>query len=115
MTLTEFYTAVGGSCEDTLSRIPSEAMLKKFIGRFPSDPSYSQLKDALAAGDLEGAFRAAHTLKGVAQNLGLGALGASSSDLTEILRPMTALPAAEAVAAVDAAYRTVLESAAQLA
>lgn len=37
-------------------------------------------------GDYESAFRAAHTLKGVALNLGLGRLAKSSSELTEALR-----------------------------
>ena len=52
-------------------RIPSEALVRKFVLKYPNDPSFGQLKDALAAQDWETAFRASHTLKGVAQNLGM--------------------------------------------
>lgn len=72
MTLQEFYARVGGDYNATLSRLPSEALVKKFILKYPCDPSFAQLKDALAAQDWELAFRASHTLKGVAQNLGMG-------------------------------------------
>lgn len=71
MTLQEFYARVGGDYNATLSRLPSEALVKKFILKYPGDPSFAQLKDALAAQDWELAFRASHTLKGVAQNLGM--------------------------------------------
>ncbi|MGN0716098.1 MAG: Hpt domain-containing protein, partial [Anaerovoracaceae bacterium] len=37
----------------------------------------------------EEAFRAAHSLKGVCQNLGFGKLGTSAGELTELLRPET--------------------------
>ena len=52
---------------------PSEALVRKFVLKYPNDPSFGQLKDALAAQDWETAFRASHTLKGVAQNFGDGA------------------------------------------
>ena len=74
MTLQEFYARVGGDYNATLSRLPSEALVKKFIMKYPGDPSFAQLKDALAAQDWELAFRASHTLKGVAQNLGMDRL-----------------------------------------
>lgn len=71
MTLQEFYDRIGGDYKATISRLPSEALIKKFVLKYPGDPSFSQLKDALAAQDWELAFRASHTLKGVAQNLGM--------------------------------------------
>ena len=85
MTMEKFYSMVGGSFEKTLSRLPSEAMIRKFVLKFPSDPTYAQLEAALPGGD-ETAFRAAHTLKGVAQNLGLDRLYESAAALTEDLR-----------------------------
>ena len=51
MTLQEFYARVGGDYNATLSRLPSEALVKKFILKYPGDPSFAQLKDALAAQD----------------------------------------------------------------
>lgn len=71
MTLQEFYARVGGDYSATLSRLPSEALIKKFVLKYPGDPSFEQLRAALDAQDWELAFRASHTLKGVAQNLGM--------------------------------------------
>ena len=86
MTLTEFYQSVGGDYEGTLARLITEARIKKFAHKFKSDPSYGELCCALDAGDREAAFLAAHTLKGVSQNLGFEGLYRCSSAVTEILR-----------------------------
>ena len=100
MTLSEFYTRLGGDCAAELQRIPSEKMIKKFLKMYPGDPSFQQLTDAIAVSDWPVAFRAAHTLKGVAQNLGLDQLQRVSSALTEALRggkPLTEPALLEAV------------------
>lgn len=86
MTLQEFYARIGGNYETTIRRLPREALVRKFVLKYPGDPSFNQLKDALAAQDWETAFRAAHTLKGVAQNLGMDHLYEVSSALCEALR-----------------------------
>ena len=91
MTLSEFYTRLGSSCEDVLKRIPSEQMIRKFVKMYAADPSFDQLTAAVEKQDWPTAFRAAHTLKGVAQNLGLARLQASASALTEALRGGKAL------------------------
>lgn len=49
--------------------------------------AYAALKDAMAAGNALEAFRGAHTLKGVAQNLGFGPLYKAAAQVTEVLRP----------------------------
>lgn len=46
MTLQEFYDRIGGDYKATISRLPSEALIKKFVLKYPGDPSFSQLKDA---------------------------------------------------------------------
>lgn len=86
MTLQEFYARVGGDYNATLSRLPSEALVKKFILKYPGDPSFAQLKDALTAQDWELAFRASHTLKGVAQNLGMDRLYKAAAALCDAVR-----------------------------
>ena len=86
MTLQEFYARIGGDYNATLSRLPSEALVKKFILKYPGDPSFAQLKDALAAQDWELAFRASHTLKGVAQNLGMDRLYKAAAALCDAVR-----------------------------
>lgn len=100
MTLEEFYARIGGNYQETLRRLPSEKMIRKFVGKYVADPSYQELDAALAKKDWEAAFRAAHTLKGVAQNLGLDQLQRVSSALTEALRggkPLTEPALLEAV------------------
>lgn len=110
MDLKEFFTAVGGSYEQTLSRLPSENMIRKFVGKFLADPSYTQLKQALESGDLTTAFRAAHTLKGTASTLGFGELTFAASALTEQLRNATSLPAQSFVTDLDKAYQLTIDN-----
>ncbi len=45
-------------------------MLARFALKFLDDESMDKLEAAMAVGDAEEAFMAAHTLKGVSQNLG---------------------------------------------
>ena len=86
MDLKELYDQIGGNYQETISRLPSEPMVKKFVLKYPADPTYAQLQAAIAQKDWETAFRAAHTLKGVAQNLGMDHLYEVSSALCEALR-----------------------------
>lgn len=108
MELKAFYAAVGGDDRQVLNRLPSEDMLRRFLHKFSKDPSHAELLSALAAQDFAAAFRAAHTLKGTAATLGLDALSAAASALTEALRGADALPPAELTAAVEQAYETAL-------
>ena len=49
----------------------NEALLLKYLRRFPSDPNYADLESALLRGDGEALRAACHTLKGVSGTLGL--------------------------------------------
>ena len=86
MTLQECYTALGGDYDEVLGRLRSESLVQKFVLKFPADPSYNMLQTALAAQDWAEAFRGAHTIKGVCQNLSFTTLYRSSSLLCEALR-----------------------------
>lgn len=86
MKLQECYTLMGENLQEVLSRLPSEKLVEKFLLKFLADKSYAELCSSLDEKDAETAFRMAHTLKGVCQNLGLKQLGAVSSDLCEALR-----------------------------
>ena len=70
MTVKECYEQMGADYEGVLGRLRSEGLIKKFAKKFLDDGSFQSLKDNLAQGNGEEAFRAAHTLKGVCQNLG---------------------------------------------
>ncbi len=87
MTLSECYDAMGGNYDEVMSRLRKEERVEKFMLKFPGDKSYENLMNAMEAGDQEEAFRAAHSIKGVSQNLGLLKLYESSQELTEAIRP----------------------------
>lgn len=59
----------------------NEALFTKFLKKFVDDPTFSDLRKAMAGTDTDEAFRQAHTLKGVVGNL-------SFDDLFEKLNPV---------------------------
>ena len=108
MDLKELYDQIGGNYQETISRLPSEPMVKKFVLKYPGDPSFNQLKDALADQDWELAFRASHTLKGVAQNLGMDRLYKTAATLCDAVRGPKPLEDASLWPLVVAAHEEVL-------
>ena len=66
------FNAYGGDNSTAMGRFfGNEGMYLRFLDMFFQDESFQQLENALDAGDLKDAFAAAHTLKGVAGNMGL--------------------------------------------
>ncbi len=86
MTLQECYARLGGDYEDVFSRLRSERLIQKFIIKFLDDGNFDLLCRSVESGDVSEAFRAAHTIKGMCQNLSFTALAESDSALTEVLR-----------------------------
>ncbi len=87
MDLKSFYDNVGGDYDVMMGRMGNkEERIVKFLNKFTKDPSFENLREALSAGNAEEAFRAAHTIKGVALNLELMDLQESSGRLTDLLR-----------------------------
>lgn len=77
----------GADVEATLRRfMGNENMYLKFLKKFPGDQNYQNLGTSLEAGNYEEAFRYAHTLKGVAANLGLVPMQTAVSGIVEELR-----------------------------
>ena len=89
MTIQECYRQMGANYEDVLKRLYNEGMIYRFTLMFLNDDSYPKLEQALKEGNVKEAFRAAHTLKGVCQNLGFTNLYQPTCDLTEVLRTGT--------------------------
>ena len=104
MTIQECYAALGGDYEEVVGRLYSEALVKKFAGKFLADQSYRLLEGSLRSEDFEEAFRAAHTLKGVSQNLSFTKLYQSSHEITEALRTKQYDQAARLFSRVEADY-----------
>lgn len=86
MDLRECYKALGGDYEGVVGRLHGEALVRRFVLRFLEDGSYALLQKSMAEQNYDEVFRAAHTIKGVCQNLGFTRLYESSSALTEALR-----------------------------
>ena len=86
MTVQECYEAFGGNYQEVISRLRTDERVAKFLLRVVEDGSYKLLCDSVASGNVDEAFRAAHTLKGVCGNLSITRFGESSSELTEFLR-----------------------------
>lgn len=86
MTLRECYDALGGDYEGVIGRMSLERIVQKFTIKFIDDKSFPLLKESLENENYEEAFRAAHTLKGVCQNLSFDKLYKSSYEMTELLR-----------------------------
>ena len=86
MTIQECYAQMGADYNEVFRRLYNEAMIRKFVLLFPKDDSFHNLEAALKEQNVKEAFRAAHTLKGVCQNLGFSNLYAPAVTLTETLR-----------------------------
>ena len=110
MTLQECYAAMGGNYDDVMGRLRSERLVQKFVLKFLDDGSYELLCGSFASGNWEEAFRAAHTIKGMCQNLSFTTLGESSSELTEALRGGKQPGADELLERVKADYQTTAEA-----
>ena len=103
--------AAGVDTEDALARfMGNEALMMKFLLRFPQDPSFQQLKEALARGDAAQAFAAAHTFKGVAGNLSMKALFQQASPVVEDLRRGDLASAEGKMEALEERYRQTLKA-----
>ena len=69
MTVQEFYDEVGGDYNEIMSRLRTEDRIRKFAGMFTRDESYKTLVQTINDGNVDEAFRAAHTMKGMCQNI----------------------------------------------
>lgn len=92
--ITEFLNAVSDNSEAVLARFGSSEMLvKKFMIKFLSDGTFSELNNAVTAADIPRTEAAAHTLKGVSANLGFDKLSSCCKLMVDASRsddPMTA-------------------------
>ena len=86
MTIKECYDTFGGNYDEVVSRLRTDERIGRFLQKVVADGSYQLLIDSIASGNVDEAFRAAHTMKGVCGNLSITRLGTSSSALCEYLR-----------------------------
>ena len=90
---------LGADTEGGLARcINNEEFYLKMVNLSLQDANFEKLRSAIDGGDMDGAFEAAHALKGVLGNLALTPLYERTSEITELLR-----------ADKDADYQTLLD------
>ncbi len=107
MNVREVYEAAHGDFEGTFERMMDEEFMAKILKMFLDDSSFRNLEEAYQARNAQDAFHAAHTLKGVAGNVGLSDLAKKASDVTEALRGSDEIGNADAyMPALKQAYET---------
>lgn len=89
MTVRECYAQMGGDYDDVMSRLRTDERIVRFLGKVADDGSFALLTQSIEARNMEEAFRAAHTLKGICMNLSLTELYGSAHEITEALRNRT--------------------------
>lgn len=100
----------GVGVDETLARFGgNEAMLLKYLRRFPTDPSYGALEAAMASGGREAIKTACHTLKGVSGTLGLAPLYEASSAMMAELRRSNEADISGFFTAVTETYRQAVQ------
>lgn len=92
----------------------NDAILEKFLKKFVSDATYSGLLDAIEKRDVELAFRAAHTLKGVAANFSFDELSQAASNQTESFRAGNLEEGIELLAPVTECYEKLIAAIKQI-
>lgn len=82
--------AYGADVDEGLGRcMGNEGIYLRLVGTLKEEAGFGRLSDAIAAGDLDTAFEAAHALKGVLGNLSLTPLYEPMCEITELLRART--------------------------
>ena len=110
MTIQECYKEMGADYDEVFHRLPRESMIRIFALMFLTDDSYPKLELSLKEGNAQEAFRAAHTLKGVCQNLGFTNLYQPAYELTEVLRAGTLEGSGEWFARVTEQYNITMDA-----
>lgn len=72
--------------EGTARMMGNEVFYLRLLQRFPSDNNYALLRQALQNRDLDAAWKAAHTLKGLTGNLSIAVLFTPLTEIMETLR-----------------------------
>ncbi len=92
---------IGVDTETALSRFMGNTNLyTKFLFKFPADDNFAKLKASIDSKDKDGAFMAAHTVKGVAANLGLDPFSKDIEPLVEKFRGVSSYPEDEDIEAL---------------
>ena len=113
MTVKNCYNGIG-DYEKVSACFHGDDRIKRFLGLFLQDDNYQKLEKALAEDDVDTAFIAAHTLKGVCQNLCLISLLEVDIEVTEALRAKNLKLAKDNFPKVQEEYKKAFDRISQL-
>ena len=74
MTIKELYEAIGGNYETALNTMMMDDFIRKMLGKFVENNSFSSIVDGYQNKDYKKVFEASHNFKGVTGNLALTSL-----------------------------------------
>lgn len=94
--------------------VGNDSLFIAFLKKFPGDSSYSKMAEELEKNNCEEAFKAAHTLKGVAGNLSLEDLYHKLQPLVEALRDGKLEEGKEYFETVEESYERTIRAIMQL-
>ena len=81
------FAQVGVDPEDAINRfLGKEELYQKFLKKYPDDTEIDTIRQGFKNKDAFEVFRAGHTLKGIAANLGLEGIQNRASEITEYTR-----------------------------
>ena len=107
--------AGGIMVDEALERfMGNEALLERFLKKFPQDENYQKLCSAMEARDLDAAITASHTLKGVCGNLSITPLFDLLNNQVAALRSNDWQNAEEMMPQISKAYTAVTDAISQL-
>lgn len=104
------YQIAGGDYAGVIGRLRTNERVAKFVTMFADDVSYANLVNNMADRNWDEAFRAAHTLKGVARDMGFVDLSDYASEITEALRAHNHDLAQELLPTVQEEYQKVADA-----
>ncbi len=86
MTVKELYDTLDENYEEVHSRLDNDEWIAKYLKKFQDGDYKLTMNRAINEGDWVEGFKMAHSIKGLALNLGLGRLADCSVVLAEELR-----------------------------
>lgn len=107
--LQEMYESINANYQDVLTRMMGrEDLVIKYLRKFIDDENFAKLEKSMGDKDYEMMLMSAHTLKGVALNLGLAKLGEACSMMVTSLRNDKKELLDEQFSIIDGEYRDVI-------
>lgn len=115
MTIKDLFIQIGTDNSVVMSRFgENELLLSRFIKKFPQDLSFYELKMAIESKDYNSIEQSAHTLKGLAANLGFSGLSSISADVVYAARENKDYLVEELFETLKKEYETIIEAIGQL-